>query len=63
MRTTREEEVEITDRKLDCEKKVLIVMDKIFQTGVNLSELRKNEGERRSEVDAKAEYVYDREEL
>lgn len=45
------------DRKLECEKKVLILMDKIFQAGVNLSELGKNEGERRSEVDAKTEYV------
>jgi len=35
-------------------------MDKIFQTGVILSELRKNEGER-SEADAKAESVCDRE--
>lgn len=38
-------------------------MDKIFQTGVNLPEFRKNEGERRSEIDAKAECVCDREEL
>lgn len=38
-------------------------MDKIFQTGVSLSKLRKNEAERRSEVVTKAECVCDREEL
>lgn len=45
------------DRKLDCEAKVLIVMDTIIQAGVNLSDLRINEGERWSEVDIKAGYI------